>query len=1086
MVHPSRSLYEDAILAIWRDLLDRSDIGIYDGFFEVGGHSLLVLKVLARIRKTLDADIPVMDFFENPTVAALASAVAERSSGTPRMVDRRSPDAEPVLSFAQQRLWLEDQLAPGAAYNVHGRRRLVGPVDVGVLEASIRAILTRHEVLRTRFPTIDGRPIQVVEDFDEGLRIRVVNLTGVDGDREAAARSLLDEEATVTFDLAQGPLFRCLLVTLGETEHFISVTMHHIVSDAWSIALFVRELSSLYEAGGDVARADLPALPVQYLDFSVWQRDRLVGEELERQVSYWRAHLEGAPAALALPTAQRNSASRTTGHRLRSALSTEETVALYELCRKHGVTTFMALLAGVATVLGRWSGQEDVVIGVPIAGRAEVGTDTLIGFFVNTLPLRVDLSGEPTFADLLARIRQVALGGYAHAEAPFDVIVQELQATRDPRRTPLFQAILNVLESPEVEQTSGVSVEPIDPPALPSKFDLMLTAQEVDGVLQLVVDFDADRYQPALMQVLTAHLSTLLRAVIGDPTRGIFDYPLQETRELPAVARSQPVPHAAVARVAGLDPDRVAVLDQDGRYSYRWLEHATDRVAALLAERGTSAGEHVGVVRRPSAAFVAAVLGAGRVGATVTVVEAAGTVPARFLGVTTVLDVAPSGEPAAATLDLSPLFTEADADAFSGGDGRHAGDVPTVDWAVSRFDLAASDRFAVLSAAPGHLLSAVCTAVHAGAALVLAPQPATADPAALAAWLSEQAVSVVYAGAPVLRAMARDRELRLAGMRYIFVANSGELISHDIEALRRLAPASQVVALYRTGGDGRPLAVHTVPAYWQPETAPLRVLLGNDLPDHPADLQHPGGQPAAVGEVAELCFGTYHTGDLARRWPDGSLEFIGRLGADLEIDLVEAAAALRDMPEVHDALVTEHAAGTDGPATLLGYVTGPDPSFAAATIRQHLLTRLPNYLIPKQLFVLDELPLTPDGGYDLDALPSSDMDGGSTDAYIAPRTPIEQRLAQILEELLDTERVGVYDSFFELGGFSLLATQLTTRVRELFDVELSLRDVFASPTVDRMAQLIVLAQGEQSGAGSLEALLDDLEQAEDDGDLAGL
>ncbi|MGH3921590.1 MAG: condensation domain-containing protein, partial [Pseudonocardiaceae bacterium] len=290
----------------------------------------------------------------------------------------------------------------------------------------------------------------------------------------------------------------------------------------------VREFVALYEAGGDVERAGLPTLPIQYRDYAVWQRQWLAGETLEAQVGYWRRHLAGAPAALALPTTGRRSPSEGgRGGRIRSALSEEDTVALGDLCRTYGVTSFMAILASLATVLSRWSGQSDVVIGVPITGRTDPGTERLIGFFVNTLPLRIDLSGDPTFADLIRRVRQATLGGYAHADAPLDLLVKELPITRIPSRTPLFQVILNAINSLGVDQMSRVTAEEMDTPVPPSKLDLALSVRESHGAFQLELDFNADRFQAAMMQILVEQLGTLLRAAVDDPTRGILDYSLQ-------------------------------------------------------------------------------------------------------------------------------------------------------------------------------------------------------------------------------------------------------------------------------------------------------------------------------------------------------------------------------------------------------------------------------------------------------------------------------------------------------------------------------------------------------------------------------
>jgi non-ribosomal peptide synthetase component F/acyl carrier protein len=1078
---PPRTPHEEAIVAIWRDVLGRSDIGVLDDFFDLNGNSLRAIQVIARIRETWGVSIRAMNFFESPTVAALASAVAAGSPSERPFVSRRPPGADPVLSFDQQRLWLENHLRPEAAYNVHGRRRLLGRLNVAAFDASIRAILVRHEALRTRFPIVDGRPVQVIDDPDENWHISVEDLADVGHDRAGAARRLADEDAAAPFDLAQGPLFRCLFIKLSDTEHVLSITAHHIICDDWSVGLFVRELSALYQADDDVLhRADLPTLPVQYRDYAVWQRRWLAGEALELQVSYWRRHLAGAPPALDLPTTEwRSPPEGAGGGRIRSALSKEETAALHELCRTYGVTSFMALLASLAAVLGRWSGQRDVVIGVPITGRTDAGTENLIGFFVNTLPLRTDLSGDPTFADLLGRVRQAALGGYAHADAPLDLLVKELQVTRVPGRTPLFQVILNVVDSPSVEPLRGVSAEVMDAPAPPSKFDLALTARESDGALQMELEFNADRYQEAMIQILLGHVGTLVREAIEDPTRCIFDYSLQASweavrTEISPIDRPTAAPHRAVERFAQL-PDRVAVIDRDGGWSYRRLNQAADRVAHALAHQySPHADHHLGVIRRPTAAFVAAILGCMKAGATFSVIDAVAAGPAQDPGVSAVLDVSPVGEVPEGTMDLRALLWD-EADPFrTSQEGAAGSPLPSRDWAVERFRLSGNDRFTVLSRLSGHLLSALSGAFNAGATLVLPEHSFTDDTSALITWLQANSISVVYVTPPILRAIAaQSPRPQLPALRYAFIDNSGELISHDIEALRRLSATCRCVGIYRVGRDGRPLAAYAVPDNWKPETAPLRVPLGTELEDTPARLLHPSGQPGAIGEVAEISVGSYRTGDLGRRWADGTLEFVGRLGGSLAVNSVETLGALREAPEVRDAVVTEHA-GTDGPTMLLGYAAGPEPTLATAGIHQHLVTRLPDYLIPQHLFVLDQIPLTPEGDYDLSALPQPHADSTPLDTYVAPRTPMEHQLTEILHELLAVDRIGIYDSFFELGGFSLLATQLASRIREIFHVELSLRDMFESATVERLAQLIVRAQVELSGAEDLEALLDEI------------
>lgn len=1086
---PPRTPYEDAIVGILVNVLGCSDIDVQDRLLALGDVSQAP-RVVAQIRATLGVDIPVADYVEAQTVTGLAAAVAARPFAAravtrPHALGPRPPDARPRLSFDQQRLWMENQLLPGVIYNVHGRRRIVGPLDVAVIEASIRTIIARHETLRTRFPATESEPVQVVDDPDDDWRIRIADLAGARGDGADdpvawEARRLLDEELTTPFDLTTGPLIRCLLIKLDDNEHALGITMHHIVSDAWSIGLFIRELTALYRAGGDPRRAGLSPLPVQYRDYAVWQRGWLTGDALEYQLSHWRHTLQDAPRVLAMPTAQRRTnALRAEAGQVTAELSAAETTALHGLCRTHGVTSFMVLYAVLATIFSRWSGQTDIVIGVPVAGRNTSLTDRLIGFFVNLLPLRIDLVDNPTFESLLERVRRVALGGYAHAEAPMDELVRDLNIARDPRRTPLFEVVLNVVASPEAEEVSTLDIQPMDTPSLFSRYDLTLTGQESAGVLRFKLDFPADRCEPQMGQALLRQLRTLLRTAVEDPRVRLLDEPAEEPAGPPddsVAPATRPAPHLGIERHAAED-NLTAVVDDSGPWSYRWVSRATDRVAEILTRRGVTAAGRIGVVRRPTAAFVATLAGGAKAGLTCTVIETDDPALTGPLGLTTVLDPNPAGEPAAGTLDLSTLLPAA-APVPSGTEAAPPSGASAApqDWAVQRFGLDRNDRFVVLSNRPGHLTSALCSTFDAGASLVIPHLSFDGDIAALTSWLRDSSVTVAYLDPPILRAMFAQTPMpELPALRCAVIDNSGDLLPHDIEAVRRMAPGCGCVAVYRVTADGRPLAFYDVPPGLDVRTAPLRVRLGTPLPDMPVALRRPSGQAAAIGELAEVWHGADRTGDLARGLPDGTLEYAGALGASPGFDAMETVSALRDGPGVRDAIVTEQA-GVGGTPTLIGYVAGPDPELGTMTIHNHVKARLPDYLVPRQLFVLNALPRTPWGGYDLRALPRPTGEGPDGDDYAAPRTPMEQELTGILQELLNTDRVGIYDSFFELGGFSMLATRLVTRVRETFGVELAVRDVFESPTVDELARLIVRAQGELSGIDDFEALLAEIEQ----------
>lgn len=871
---PPRTDTERAIADVFGEVLEVAAVGRQDNFFDLGGQSLQAARLVGGLRESLGVEVSVRQVFELGTVERIAAALV------PSRPVIQPGSGGSVLSYDQQRLWLEDQLRASVAYNVHGCQRLLGDLDVGALERSIRAIIARHETLRTTFPVVDGATVQAVADPDDTWCLATEDLSGVDGDRESAARELTSAQAATVFDLANGPLFHCLLIRLGEGEHMLSITIHHIVSDAWSIRLFLRELSLLYEAGGDADTAGLAPLPVQYRDYASWQRQWLTTENLEAQIGYWRQHLEGAPPALHLPTARRRTpAQGTVGSRVWAELSAEEAAALHERCRASGVTPYMLLLTALATVLRRWSGQDDLVVGVPVTTRHDVGTTELIGFFVNTLPLRVDLSGDPTFDALLGRVRKVALEGYAHNEdAPFDVLVSELQVPRDPARTPLFQVILNMVESTlEDWELAGISVRNVETPALPSKFDLTLTAHVSDSAFRFELVFHEDRYDDAMMRVLLEQLRTLVSAVSADPTRGVLDYPLGDDPQIDGAEKVSEVPrHPAV-----FVPEAVAVTDGTGSWTYAQVFGAADRVARALADRGEG---DVAVIRRRTAGHVVTALGCARAGTPFSIMEASPGL-AHHPFISAVLDPDPAEDTPDGAIDVRALLQG------TAGEAPTAWAVPEADWTAGRYDLGPRDRFAVLSGGSGHLLCAFHASLGAGGTLALPDEATTADPDALTEWLRSTSVTVLHLTPPQLRALAAH-DGRLPSLRYVFLTNDGGLLSHDVDLAHRMAPLCRVVCLYRMTATGRPLAVHDIPTTWSPETVLLRVPVGTAVDGPRAELVNTAGRPLAVGEVGEIRIGTRRTGDLGRLLTDGTLEFVGSLG--VRRDPVETVAALRD------------------------------------------------------------------------------------------------------------------------------------------------------------------------------------------------
>jgi len=528
-VAPSDPL-EEILAAIWAEVLKLDRVGVRDDFFALGGHSLLATQMVSRIRGVLGNDLPLRTLFEAPTIAQLARAVREGRTGplAPPIVPVPRPQTpiqpELPLSFAQQRLWLLDQLEPGTAvYNIPSAVRLSGDVAPALLVRVFAEVLRRHEALRTTFARRDGGPVQIIAlpgVAAARLQLPLVDLAGLpEAEREAEASAIARQEAGRSFDLEHGPLLRLLLVRLGGRDHLLLLTLHHIVSDGWSAAILIREVAAVYQAFSRKQVSPLPELPVQYADFACWQRAWLQGEVLERQIAYWRDHLEGAPRVLALPTdLPRPAASTVRGAHQMLEVPVDLYAALRALSRREGVTLFMTLLAAFEILLSHLAGQTDFIVGANIANRNRAEVEDLIGFFVNLLPLRADLTGDPGFRDVLARVREAALGAYAHQDAPFELVVQELKLERELGRIPLVQVVFTFqTASPGLPELPGLALSGFDAGSESVPFDLSLAASDLGDRLSCNLQYRTDLfYAPTIAQLLRC-FDICLRTAVEEP-----------------------------------------------------------------------------------------------------------------------------------------------------------------------------------------------------------------------------------------------------------------------------------------------------------------------------------------------------------------------------------------------------------------------------------------------------------------------------------------------------------------------------------------------------------------------------------------
>jgi amino acid adenylation domain-containing protein len=626
-----RNPVEEMLADIWAEVLRVGQVGIAENFFELGGHSLLAIQVISRIGEYLQIELPVRTLFESPTVAGLAIEVeaamkiGRQSQQQPIGTVSRNGALE--LSFAQQRLWFLDHLEPGnPLYNIPVAVRLEGRLDLDALQRCLHEIVRRHESLRTAIKAVKGRPVQIITPSLipplQIIDLRERSKT----DREDEARRLANAEWLTGFDLAKGPLLRASILILSEEEHVLLLTMHHIVSDGWSMNVLVREITALYDAFSKGNRSPLPELPVQYADYAAWQRSWLQGEVLEAEAAYWKRQLAGAPPLLELPTDRpRPRVQRYRGATESLEISGELAGALRALGRQEGVTLFMTLLAAFKALLSRYTNQDDILVGVPSANRNRVQTEELIGMFVNTLVLRSDLSGDPSFRELLRRVRESALGAYAHQDAPFEKLVEELQPERNLSHSPLFQVMFTLqAASDSTAEIAGLKMTPLHSETVAAKFDLTLDVHDAPKGLTATFTYDIDLFDRPTIRRMLAHFDCLLRAAVENPEERISALGLLSSTERDQLlvefraAGREPFPGGLVAQQfeaqAARRPDAVAVVFEDQSLTYGQLNARANQLAHHLRRRGVGPDVLVGLFVRHSLDVVVGLMGIVKAG----------------------------------------------------------------------------------------------------------------------------------------------------------------------------------------------------------------------------------------------------------------------------------------------------------------------------------------------------------------------------------------------------------------------------------------------------------------------------------------
>jgi natural product biosynthesis luciferase-like monooxygenase protein/amino acid adenylation domain-containing protein/non-ribosomal peptide synthase protein (TIGR01720 family) len=1133
---PSRSTAprgpeEELVAGLFGELLGVQRVGAYDSFFDLGGHSLLATRVVARIQATFGVSLSLKELFEEPTVGRLAERIrAARQSSEAA----RPPPIVPVprdralpLSAMQERLWLLEQLQPGTAlYNVPWAAWMEGPLDVSAFERALSALFLRHEALRTTFSSHAGEPVQVIH-AQVPVSLPVVDLRNLpENEREAEALRAASDEARRPFALAEGPLLRALLLRTGETRHLFVLTLHHIISDGWSLGVVIRELSALYGAELHGRPSPLPEPVLQPADHAVWQREWLQGESLEAQLRYWRQQLAGAPPVLELPTDfPRPSLQRFRGDTLHVHLPAALSERFRALCRREGVTPYMGLLAAFQLLLSRVSGQEDVCVGSPIAGRHHPGLEDLIGFFVNTLVLRTRLGGNPTFRELLRRVRDTTLDAYSHQDVPFEKLVEALQPPRSLSHAPLVQVVLALNEGtlPDIAP-EGLSLRPVDLASGTAKFDLTLSLFDGTDGLTGTLEYDADLFTRATASRLMTWLRVLLEGAVADAGQRVGDLPMMDAAErqrllvdwndtavdFPREACLSELFEAQAART----PEAIAAECEDARLTYGELDRRANQLAWHLRKRGVGPGTPVGLCVQRSLDLVVGMLGILKAGGAYVPLDS--TYPRErlafmvedtrlpvVLAQRSVLELLPSGSATVVLLDeswseiarepeTSPGVTvPAESLAYvmytSGSTGRPKG-VCIPQRAVARLVL--GSRFSRWGPEEVFLqLAPICFdaatfelwgALLHGAKLVLFP-PTTPTVDSLKDVLVRHGVTTLWLTAALFEAISSARPDALDGVKQLLAG--GDVLPAAV-VRERLARGGVLVNGYGPTESttfavchvmegsiaegpvpiGRPIAntrVYVVDGGLRPVPAgvPGELLIGGDglawgylgRPELTAErfIPNPFG-PEAGGRL-------YRTGDQVRYREDGTLEFLGRLDAQVKVrgyrvEPGEVEEALRKHPAVAEAVVVAKPDPAGGKRLVAYAVPRPGETLEPRALRTFLAESLPEFMVPSALVPLAALPLTPVGKLDRAALPEPDVARPAGSTFAEPTTALERQVAELWAKVLGVERVGVEDHFFaDLGGSSMSVVKACALLRDTLQRDVPATRFFEHPTVRAFA-----------------------------------
>ncbi len=1039
------------------------------------------------------------------------------------------------LSFSQQRLWFIDRLYHGSSfYNIPIAFHIKGNLNITALQQSLNAVFKRHEAWRTNFTLVNGEPVQeILQNFSWNLSI--INLEHLSGqDWEFEVKQIAAEEAQKAFNLAKELLVRATLLRLSEEEHVLLVIMHHIITDGWSCGVFLRELSTLYAAFSKNQPSPLSELPIQYADFAIWQRDRIQGEFLATQLNYWKQQLKSELPVLQLPTDRpRPTVTTFNGAKQYFTLSAPLTNAVRQLSQQADATLFMSLLAAFNILLYRYTDQEDILIGSPIANRNRAELEGMLGLFVNTLLLRNNLSGNPSFRELLDRVRKVTLDAYAHQDLPFEMLVEELQPERDLSRNPLYEVMFVLQNTPSsVQEVSGLTLRTLEFDSGTAQLDIFLSLSESEEGLTGCLEYNTDIFDSTTITQFISNFQTLLENIVTNPEQRLSELSLLTTSEQEQLLLKFNQTHAEYPQditlhqlfeqQVELTPDSLALISDSEKLTYRQLNHKVNQLANYLQKHGVTQETFVALCLERSQDMIVGILAILKAGGAYIPLDPSYPVERlNFMLSDSQVSLLISQQEILKKLSLSSAKTvcldihkdeiaqqspenpihisEADHLAYiiytsgstgtpKGVLGTHRGTVNGLHWLWKTYPFTSEEVCCQKTAisfvdsvweifAP--LLQGIPTVIISNATLL--------DSQLFIETLAHHQVTRIILVPSLLRLLLDNYSHLLKKLSQLkFWITSGEALSIKlVQTFQELMPLAKLINLYGSS------EVSANATYYDTSLLPEQansVPIGRPIDNTQVYVLNRDLQPTPAGVVGELYIGgdglargylhrpeltkekfitkpfilgkkLYKTGDLVRRLQDGNLEYLGRQDEQVKIrgfrvELGEIANIINQHPDVEESVVIASNDAQDNPRLIAYVVT--DKQDISTQILLYLQQKLPNYMLPSALVVLEQLPLTPNGKIDKRSLSTDKLiQANINKTFIGPRNFTELSLVKLWENLLKTSPIGVTDNFFDLGGHSFLAVRLMAQIHDRFGHNLTLSTLFENPTIEKLATIVI-------------------------------